>query len=223
MKRAVVFDLDDTLISELQYVKSGFRHIAKVLSAEADINEENVFNNLMSLFKKDPANVFNRFYEKHGIKYSKAMIVRLIREYRGHLPVIQLYNDVVPCVNVLRQADIKTGIITDGFANAQRQKLKAVEAEKLFDEIIITDEIGRDYWKPHPKPYELMSEKLGVPFEKMIYIGDNPEKDFFIGSIYPITTGRITRENGVHSQRDYYLSVKENFLITSLTDVLSYI
>ena len=115
MIRAVVFDLDDTLISELQYVKSGFRHIAKVLSAEADINEENVFNNLMSLFKKDPANVFNRFYEKHGIKYSKAMIVRLIREYRGHLPVIQLI--MMWCrVNVLRQADIKTGIITDGFA-----------------------------------------------------------------------------------------------------------
>lgn len=223
MIRAVVFDLDDTLISELQYVKSGFRHIAKVLSSEADIDEGNVFNDLIKLFKKNPSNVFNRFYEKYGIKYSKAMIVRLIREYRGHLPVIQFYDDVLPCVNVLRQADIKTGIITDGFANAQRQKLKAVEAEKLFDEIIITDEIGRDYWKPHPKPYELMSEKLGVPFEKMIYIGDNPEKDFFIGSIYPITTGRITRENGVHSQRDYYLSVKENFLITSLTDVLSYI
>ena len=31
MIKAVVFDLDDTLISEKEYIKSGYRHIAEVV------------------------------------------------------------------------------------------------------------------------------------------------------------------------------------------------
>lgn len=169
----------------------------------------------MSLFKVSPLNVFNRLYDKYQIEYSKEIILQLVKEYRGHFPDIQFYDDVLPCLSELKRSGIKVGIITDGYAVAQRQKLKAIQADEYFDEIIVTDEIGRDYWKPHPKAFELMIEKFIVNFDEMIYVGDNPEKDFYISSIYPIKTVKILRD-GVHKDKNYLKDIKALICIKDL-------
>ena len=111
---------------------------------------------------------------------------------------------------------IKTGIITDGHAIAQRQKLKAIQAEEYFDEIIVTDELGREYWKPHPKAFELIKGKLNVNFDEMVYVGDNPEKDFYISSIYPIETIRIVRPLSIYSCAAYFKNHQESFSVNNL-------
>lgn len=219
MVKAIIFDLDDTLISEKEYIKSGYHHISEVIEKGFDINKTQIFNDLMALFTQSPQNIFNRFYDKYDIKYSEEMIIALVNEYRAHFPDIQFYDDVRRFLNGLRKTKIKIGIITDGYAVAQRQKLKAVEADKYFDEIIVTDEIGRDYWKPHPRAFELMKDKMEVDFEEMIYVGDNPEKDFYISTVYPIKTVRIMRKDLVHSSKPYYKCIEEDFRIRTLDEI----
>ncbi|WP_318753436.1 HAD-IA family hydrolase [Globicatella sp. PHS-GS-PNBC-21-1553] len=58
--------------------------------------------------------------------------------------------------------------------------------EKYFDKIIVTDELGRAYWKPHPKSFEIMKAHFGVNYNEMVYVGDNPQKDFFIKKSIPL-------------------------------------
>lgn len=222
MVKAVVFDLDDTLISEKEYIKSGYRHIAGIIEDRFVMDKNKVFDDLLSLFKVSPLNVFNRLFDKYQIEYSNEMILDLVKEYREHFPDIQFYDDVLPCLSELRRSGIKVGIITDGYAIAQRQKLKAVQADKYFDEIIVTDELGRDYWKPHPKAFEVMKEKFQVNFDEMIYVGDNPEKDFYISKTYPIKTVRIFRD-GVHKDNFYLDGIREDFIIDELTKILEII
>ena len=223
MVKAVVFDLDDTLISEKEYIKSGYRHISGIIEDRFAMDKKQVFDELMSLFKISPLNVFNRFFDMYQIEYSKEMILDLVKEYRGHLPDIQFYNDVIPCLLELKKFGVKIGIITDGYAIAQRQKLKAIQADEYFDDVIVTDELGREYWKPHPKAFELMKEKFKVNFDEMVYIGDNPEKDFHIKTIYPIKVIRILRQDVIHSSKLYYQSIEEDFRIKSLEDIRSYL
>ena len=222
MVKAVIFDLDDTLISEKEYIKSGYRHIAEVIGQRFNINKDQVYIDLFQLFRESPHNVFNRLYEKYHIEYSKEMIIDLVNEYRGHFPDVQYYDDVMQCLNELKVLGIKIGIITDGYAQAQRQKLKAVEADMYFDEIIVTDELGRDHWKPHPKAFEIIKERFGVSFDEMIYVGDNPGKDFYISTIYPIKTVRIFRD-GVHKDNFYLDGIREDFIIDELTKILEII
>lgn len=219
MIKAVVFDLDDTLISEKEYIKSGYRHIAEVVSQRFNFNKDQVYIDLFQLFKKSPHNVFNRLYEKYNIEYSKDMIIDLLNEYRGHFPNIEFYDDVLPCLNELKRLGVKIGIITDGYAIAQRQKLIAVEADKYFDEIIVTDELGREYWKPHPKAFQIIKERFEVSFDEMVYVGDNPEKDFYISTIYPIKTIRILRD-GVHKDKEYLSGIIEYRSIDSLDEIV---
>lgn len=222
MVKAVVFDLDDTLISEKEYIKSGYRHIAEVVSQRFNFNKDQVYIDLFQLFKKSPHNVFNRLYEKYNIEYSKDMIIDLVNEYRGHFPNIKFYDDVLPCLNELKKLGVKIGIITDGYAIAQRQKLIAVEADKYFDEIIVTDELGREYWKPHPKAFEIIKERFEVSFDEMVYVGDNPEKDFYISTIYPIKTIRILRD-GVHKNNCYLDGIREDFSLDKLINLIEII
>lgn len=223
MVKAVVFDLDDTLVSEKEYIKSGYHHIAGIIEDRFAIDKNQAFDDLMNLFRVSPLNVFNRLYDKYQIEYSKEMILDLVKEYRGHFPDIQFYDDVLPCLMKLKRSGIKVGIITDGYAIAQRQKLKAVKAEEYFDEIIVTDELGRDYWKPHPKAFELIREKLEVDFSEMVYVGDNPEKDFHIKTTYPIKILRIMRQDIVHFSKLYYQSIEEDFRIKSLEEIKCYL
>ncbi len=220
MVKAVIFDLDDTLISEKQYIESGYHHIAKILNSRVEISEDKIFRNLMDLFKKSPKNVFNRLLEQYGIDYTKEIIWDLVKEYRNHFPDISFYDDVLPCLEYLKSKNVKVGIITDGHTNAQRQKLKAVKAYDYFDEVIVTDELGREYWKPHPKAFEIMRDKWNVEFDEMIYVGDNPEKDFYINKIYPIETVRIHRE-GVYQENAYLEDITEIYLIYNLIEINS--
>ena len=74
---------------------------------------------------------------------------------------------------------MKLAILTDGRSEGQRAKLRALGLEELMDEILITDELGGPaFRKPCALGFELLSERLGTPFERMAYVGDNIAKDF---------------------------------------------
>lgn len=220
MIKAVIFDLDDTLISEKQYIESGYRHISNLLSRRLNKDQKEIYNRLFKLFYENPQNVFNRLFELLGVYYTKNDILELVEEYRSHLPTISFYDDVLPCLEELKSMKIKLGIITDGYANAQLQKLKAINAKSYFDEIIVTDELGREYWKPHPKAFEILKEKFDVEFNEMAYVGDNPEKDFYISKIIPVKTVRIYREDGVYKNNYYLNNIKENYSIQNLHELI---
>ena len=57
----------------------------------------------------------------------------------------------------------------------------------------------------------------------MIYVGDNPAKDFHISADLPVRTARIIRENGIYNDREYLDGIKETYRIESLTDLLDLI
>ena len=219
MIKSVIFDLDDTLTSEKGYAISGFRHIALLLSEKFQIDNEIIFKELVFLFETDTNKVFNRFFEKHKIIYNESCITDLINKYRNHIPQIKFYNDVIPCIQELKKKNIRSGIITDGYLNSQKQKLKALNAYDYFDKIIITSELGQDYFKPNPYAFTLIKDFFGFEYDEMIYIGDNPNKDFFISSIYPIKCIRIMRENAVYKNADYKGNIKESYRINSLQEL----
>ncbi|WP_391207666.1 HAD family hydrolase [Psychrobacillus sp. L4] len=218
--KAVIFDLDDTLISEKQYIISGYQHVSKILSGKLEKDEIELYELLIKLLSDSSENVFNRLLDKFEFKYTKNTILNLVQEYRNHLPNINFFYDVLPCLDILKSKEMKTGIITDGYSNAQQQKIKAVGASNYFNKIIVTDELGREFWKPHPKAFEIMKHALDVKYDEMIYVGDNPKKDFYISSIYPIKTIRVKRENGVYATSEYFQGVKENITISSLKEII---
>lgn len=211
MIKAVVFDLDDTLYSEIEYVKSGFRSIAD------DLNNPDIYNILWDLFKADKKNV----YQRAG--FNDELCKHCISIYRNHMPTISLPEESKDILDFLKGYGIKLGIITDGRPEGQHNKIKALGLDKLVDEIIVTDELGGiEYRKPNKTAFKLMSEKLNVEYDEMIYVGDNPEKDFYIGSVLPITTVRLIN-SGIYGDKPYLGECREHYKIDSLEELNEYI
>lgn len=211
MIKAVVFDLDDTLYPEEEYVKSGFHAIADAF------NDEDLYARLYSLFKEKKNNV----YQRAG--FSEEQCKRCIEIYRSHFPDISLDDETETLLKKLKKSGYKLGIITDGRPEGQRNKIKALGLEEMMDCIIVTDEMGGiEYRKPDPKAFQFMQEALGVEFNEMMYVGDNPEKDFYIGSVYPIITVRVTH-SGLYTVREYLNGIKEKVMCNELGEIYEYI
>lgn len=61
----------------------------------------------------------------------------------------------------------------------KKRKIQALGLDKLIDDIIITDELGgTQFRKPCDITFRIMQRRRGLPFEQMVYVGDNAEKDF---------------------------------------------
>ena len=219
--KAVIFDLDDTLVSETDYARSGYRAVSSYLSGKRFPVKDGdlIYREFISLFNEDHKKVFNRFLINHGLPDSRDRVMELVEVYRNHLPDIAYYEDVKPLLLKLGEMGIKKGILSDGYAVTQRQKIKALKAEEDFDIIVLTDELGREAWKPSPKGFELIEERLSLKPAEILYVGDNPEKDFYLSVTAGIRTARIIREEGVYSSREYYEGVKEDMRITSLEEI----
>ena len=169
---AVIFDLDDTLYPEKSYVRSGFQVIASLLP-QIDNVEEKLWNAFESGHPALDAVLKNARIEDAEIKEN------CLKRYREHIPSIQLYPDVLKLFSALRKAGKKIAILTDGRPTGQRNKIAALGLDELVDEILITDELGgTQFRKPNDVGFRILKYRLGFPFERIAYVGDNPGKDF---------------------------------------------
>ncbi|WP_420265085.1 HAD family hydrolase [Candidatus Magnetominusculus dajiuhuensis] len=198
--RAALFDLDDTLYREMDYVEGGFRAVGGFLSNRYGFKEKEVFDKAVNiLHTSGRGKVFDKLIEFLGI--SNEEIVRyLIYIYRTHKPAISVYGDVIPVFEYLRSTGVKTGLITDGMAIVQQNKVSALGIAGLFDVIIYTDAIGADYWKPSPVAFNMALNILNTPACESVYVGDDPSKDFIAPNALAMKTVQIIRNSGTHKQ-----------------------
>lgn len=167
--RGVIFDLDDTLYSEKQYVKSGFNAVAEYLG-RTDAADK-LWNNFIM---GKPA--IDTYLNESGQMDKKNECLRV---YRMHMPNLSLFDGVADLIDELKTNGIKVGIISDGRPNGQQNKLTALGLDNIVDDIIITDALGGEQFrKPCDIAFRIMQRRWGIPFEQMMYVGDNLNKDF---------------------------------------------
>ena len=66
-------------------------------------------------------------------------------------------------------------LITNGFAESQRTKLRCSDLEKYFKTLTISEEVGAQ--KPHPLVFETALKNAGSDLKTSHYVGDNLEAD----------------------------------------------
>ena len=85
------------------------------------------------------------------------------------------YDFAIPVLKEIKNMGIKTALITNGTPELQYFKIKSLDMEDCFDEVIVSGETP--YEKPDERIFQLMAEKLGIKTEEMLYIGDHPLND----------------------------------------------
>ncbi len=219
--KAVIFDLDDTLISEYQFIVSGYRYMSGYLKDRLGRTPAEIEEKLWELSRTSYSNAFNRLFDAYGEAYTDEEIKELVKVYRDHPAKVEFYPDVLPTLQAIKDKGIPMGIISDGDPGRQRNKLQTVDGDRWFAHVILNDEFGgARYRKPDPKGFLEMVRLMGVDASEMIYIGDNPAKDFHIARDTAIRTARIKRENGIYNDREYLDGIRETWSIDSLVDII---
>lgn len=168
----VLFDLDDTIYSEKEYVKSCYAEIA---CHYPEI--KNMAKKLWDAFKRGEKAI-DYVLQNEGL-LSSENITNCLNIYRSHQPKIAPYPDAIKLIDQLKKDGCRLGLITDGRPDGQRAKIKALDIEHFFEKIIITDEFGSiDFRKPNTRAFEEMHDFFNTNYKDMVYVGDNPAKDF---------------------------------------------
>lgn len=217
MIKAVIFDLDDTLFPEREYVRSGALAVAEY-AARGDADRRKEYENAAEeIVRRSPFDVIDRFCAE--CKIEAADKPELLDVYRSHVPNIELYADVLPCFNALMMRGIKLGLLTDGRPTGQRNKINALGIAEFFEAIIVTDELDDDlhYRKPDRLAYDMLCAELGVSADETVVVGDNPKKDFLIGE-RGYTTVRVMRD-GLYADEQYCEGVKERYTVNALNEL----
>jgi putative hydrolase of the HAD superfamily len=170
-----VFDLDDTLYEELSFVRSGFRAVADYLSPLIGLPQSQIVEALNAELQLQREQVFDRFLLKQGIK-SQKMIKSCVSVYRGHEPSISLFPEARACLARLQEHPIY--IVTDGNQLVQRKKFLALGLDLLVRRCFFTYAHGLHRRKPSPYCFEKICQIEQVSPSSVVYIGDNPHKDF---------------------------------------------
>ena len=222
-KLVVVFDLDDTLYKEIDFLKSAYVEIAEALIESTNIHgaSEALFNKMLFYYFQGE-NVFSKILNEYHV--TDFTIKDLLEIYRNHNPSIVLSLETLSILNYLKENNSTIGIITDGRKIQQRSKIEALGLYEYTDLIVISEEIGSE--KPNLKNYQIFENEYSEKDFKFLYVGDNLKKDFVTPNKLGWYTVCLRDKEGlnVHSQdvlvADEFLPKYEIDTIGELKDLI---
>ena len=171
-----IFDLDDTLYDESTFVESGIRAVADWMSQERGISQKECFKKMMLVLEREGrGKVFDQILGNYGVN-SKAMVSKCIKIYRHHTPKIELYPEAVELLDGL--AGKRIYLVTDGHKIVQANKVTALGLWAKFEKVFITHRYGIKNMKPSLHCFQIIKEREKCYWNDLVYVGDNPAKDF---------------------------------------------
>lgn len=189
----LVFDLDDTLYLERHFAFSGYRHLDALI--RHGTGRSGFEAACRALFETgERKRIFDRACEEIGLAPTPARIGDLVAAYREHRPDIALCNDAA---HFLRNAKGPLGLITDGPEVTQRNKIAVLGLSRWIAHIRPTGAWPPGFGKPHPRAFLEMEQAAG-PIGRMVYVADNPAKDFVTPKARGWLTIQILRPEAVH-------------------------
>jgi putative hydrolase of the HAD superfamily len=190
----VVFDIDDTLYLERDYVFSGFGAIGPW--ARRWIGVPDFAERCRAVHESGRrGSVFNQVLEDCEVTPSPELIAALVAIYRTHVPDIRLCEDARAAL-VETSARWPVAVITDGPAISQSRKAEALDLHRYASRICLTELLGPGCSKPGPFAFREVEQ--AIPARRYVYIADNPAKDFHAPRALGWGSVRVRRPGGLH-------------------------
>ena len=185
----LIFDLDDTLCDYQTAKKNAIRRIDRELE-QYDIDGEvfwSTYEKVESVLETKLVDAQigwaeyreRRFYDTLKTMCEKPEVIaeRLddIFMHEGSVN-IKLFDDALPALSRLKAQGVMPAVLSNGFSDGQRQKIKSLALDEHISHIYISEELGVS--KPHKLIFDLVLKNLDTQASKVLMIGDSIEHDF---------------------------------------------
>jgi putative hydrolase of the HAD superfamily len=210
--RAVLFDLDDTLINWREAEDLAMRDLAashleplgatssEVLRVYAGVMEEN-----FRAFRANGqwwyiADRLRLLVQRLGLdgRLAPEALSDAFKERSTHH--LALLDGALEAVAAAHRSGRKVGMLTNGPSLVQRPKVNAMDLERHFHFVGISGELGA--WKPHPDAFHRALAPLGVAPEAALMVGDSLEFDILPAKALGMQTCWVTTTAKDHAHAD---------------------
>lgn len=213
----IVFDLDDTLYDEIDFVRSGFRAVARHVDAT---RADELCGFMNARFDAaGSGRVFDDTITHFGLASS---VAELVACYRGHVPDIAIPDTraavlarlAAPAVGRSRFA---FGLVSDGPHVTQRNKFERLGLGDLIARPVFTAELGAP--KPSKTPFGAVMVQHPAQRD-FVYIADNPRKDFIAPRALGWKTIHFRNPRGIYRHVQSDAATRADVEIDAFVDVL---
>ncbi len=232
-KKAVLFDLDNTLYNYERVHKKALKKVFNVLKKEIKIS----FKEFFRLYKISKAEIhrelagtasshnrvlyFQRLIEKTHNTVEPLMILKLYDSYWDNfLDNIRLNKGVLKTLKILKEKGIKTAIVSDLTTHIQLRKMAKLGITPYIDFLVTSEEAGSE--KPNNVMFLLALNKLNVLPSDAVMVGDNPINDVEGANSVGLDTILLADKSSdkFNFNEDYQ---KPNFKITEIPEILEFL
>lgn len=215
----IVFDIDDTLYLESEYVASGFEAVGREVLAR--FGAGGFVERARHHAATGPrGQVIDRAVADLGIAASTAQVQHLVDVYRRHEPRIRLLEDA------RRALDCAAGtgcvaVVSDGPLVSQAAKARALGLRRWTELVVLTGERCPGEPKPSSRAFQIVMTETDAAAAACTYVADNPAKDFAGPTALGWRTVRVRRARGLHAAVDSGPDVDVE--VPDLSDVRSWL
>jgi pyrophosphatase PpaX len=162
--RAVLFDLDGTLIDTIELIRVSFRYATETVLGQALPDELTMANVGQPLRTQFEDLVPGRADE----------LVRAYREFNWahHDELARAYPGTVEALQAIAARGVPMGVVTSKGTEGARRGLALFGLSDFFEVVVSADDVP--IHKPDPYPLRVAASFLRVPLEYCVYVGDSP-------------------------------------------------
>lgn len=210
IRTCVVFDIDDTLYLERDYVHSGFEAVGAWLEGTHGVR--GFSEAAWSLFLDGGrGHTMDRALEALGMEPAPEFVAEALRRYRQHEPRITMLPDARAVLDAAVNAGLQVAVVSDGPSVSQAAKARALGLERWASPIVLTADLEPGSGKPSPAGFLVVETTHGVRGSDCMYVADNPTKDFVAPSSRGWATVRIRRPFSLHAAVASGADVQQEF------------
>ncbi|MET3696622.1 putative hydrolase of the HAD superfamily [Bacillus oleivorans] len=178
MIKAVIFDLDGTLLNRDDSVKIFIdRQYERLNKQVGHISKEKYVTRFIELDKRGYVwkdKVYQQLVDEFNIDglTSEELLHDYINEFKNSCVP---FDNLTKMLRELKSSNCLLGLITNGYGQFQMNNIKALGIEKYFDVILVSEWEGIK--KPDPEIFYRAIKKLNISPNESIFMGDHPEND----------------------------------------------
>jgi putative hydrolase of the HAD superfamily len=201
----LIFDLDNTIYAEKDFYIKYLEFLANKLN--------------FSYYKIKSKLIKNHFYKKKD-PIKQILVSAKIYSINNHNIAFNLLKKFKPNISIsiatknllikLKKKKIKTGIITNGNVEVQKNKIKALKIKKYFNEIIYARECINE--KPHPSSFKKILKLMNIKKKNTIFVGDTYSTDILGAGRIGLRTMYINNSKSYKKYVTYKISSLKNII-----------
>jgi putative hydrolase of the HAD superfamily len=183
--QAVIFDLDNTLTDFMAAKDNAIKAaVDAMIDTGLPMDRRQARQAIFEIYQDkgiEYQRVFNLFLEQHLGRVDDRILAAAVVAYRrARDGVLVPYPHTLLTLNRLLKEGYRLAVVSDAPGFEAWLRLCYLRLHHVFDVVLTFDDTG--HRKPSTVPFEMALERLRVPAERAVMVGDWPERDIAGGS-----------------------------------------